>query len=65
MLATPTFLGVSKHDARTANPKSAAVGAAAIAFLRSRVSSPRDMSAAAADQLRAACDTMLSNMYHA
>ncbi len=41
----------------------AAAGAAAIAFFRNRTSSPRDMSASAAEQLRAACDVLLLDVY--
>ena len=40
-----------------------AVSAAVLAFLRSRVSSPRDMSSSAAVTLRAAADRLLSRVY--
>jgi hypothetical protein len=41
----------------------AAVSAAAIAYLRSSVAAPRDMSAAAAEQLRIACDAVLQETF--
>ena len=40
-----------------------AVSAAVLAFLRSRVSSPRDMSSSAAVAFRAAADRLLSRVY--
>lgn len=46
-----SLMPISKEDAGAA----ASVISAALAFLRTRVSAPRDMSAAAAVQLRAAC----------
>jgi len=41
----------------------AAVGAASLAFLRNRVSSPRDMTAAAAEEFRSAVDSVLLATY--
>jgi hypothetical protein len=41
----------------------AAVGAAALAFFRSRASAPRDLSAAACDELRAACAAVLLDSF--
>jgi hypothetical protein len=43
--------------------EAAAVGAAALAFFRNRASAPRDMSAAATVQFRAACDAVLAHVY--
>jgi glutathione S-transferase len=43
--------------------ESAAIGAAALAFFRNRVSAPRDVSAGAAERLRAACDAVLRDIY--
>jgi hypothetical protein len=56
------------HDAGDAGPKpeepeAAAVSAAALAFFRNRASAPRDMSAAATVQFRAACDAVLAQVY--
>jgi glutathione S-transferase len=48
---------------RVAEPEAAAVGAAALAFFRNRASAPRDMSAAATVQFRAACDAVLADIY--
>uniref|UniRef100_A0A7S3B8G9 Uncharacterized protein n=1 Tax=Haptolina ericina TaxID=156174 RepID=A0A7S3B8G9_9EUKA len=45
---------VTSHDESDASA-AAATASAALSFLRARVSAPRDMSAAAAVQLRAAC----------
>jgi hypothetical protein len=45
--------------------EAAAVGSAALAFFRNRASAPRDVSAAAADKLRAACDEALRTIYNA
>jgi hypothetical protein len=39
------------------------VSAAALAFFRNRASAPRDMSAAATVQFRAACDAVLGHVY--
>lgn len=39
------------------------IGAAALAFFRNRISAPRDVSAAAAKELRAACDEVLKALY--
>jgi hypothetical protein len=44
-------------------PEAAAVSAAALAFFRNRASAPRDMSAAATVQFRAACDAVLAQVY--
>lgn len=44
-------------------PEAAAIGAAALAFFRNRASAPRDMSAAATVQFRAACDAVLADIY--
>jgi glutathione S-transferase len=44
-------------------PEAAAIGAAALAFFRNRASAPRDMSAAAADRFRSACDAVLQDIY--
>jgi hypothetical protein len=44
-------------------PEAAAVSAAALAFFRNRASAPRDMSAAATVQFRAACDAVLAHVY--
>jgi muconolactone delta-isomerase len=43
--------------------EAAAVSTAAMAFFRNRASSPRDMTAAAAEQFRAACDHLLKDIY--
>jgi len=40
-----------------------AVGAATLSYFRNRASSPRDMSAAAAAAMRAACDAVLRETY--
>jgi glutathione S-transferase len=45
------------------DPEAAAVGTAALAFFRNRASAPRDMSAAATVQFRAACDALLAQLY--
>lgn len=42
----------------------AAVAAASLAFLRNRVSSPRDMSAAAAVAFRSAADRLIGRLYY-
>ena len=47
------------------SPEAAAVGSAALAFFRNRASAPRDVSAAAAEKLRAACDEALRTIYSA
>jgi hypothetical protein len=44
-------------------PEAAAVSVAALAFFRNRASAPRDMSAAATVQFRAACDAVLAQVY--
>lgn len=44
-------------------PEAAAVSAACLAFFRNRASAPRDMSAAATVQFRAACDAVLAQVY--
>jgi len=41
----------------------AAVSAVALAYFRNRASAPRDMSARAAEQLRAACDHLLTRVF--
>lgn len=48
---------------RHADREAAAIGAATLTFFRNRASSPRDMSAAAAEQLRTACMDVLVDMY--
>lgn len=52
------LLACSPDDA-----EAAALGAPALAFFRNRASAPRDMSGAAVEQLRAACDALLMHMY--
>ena len=49
----------AKHEHLEAN----ALGSAALAFFHNRASAPRDLSAAAAEQLRAACLKVLISMY--
>ncbi len=61
--ASPEEAAAAAAPVAGGDAEAAATGAAALAFLRNRVSSPRDMSAAAADELRAAVDTLLLNMY--
>lgn len=40
-----------------------AIGAATLSYFRNRASSPRDMSAAAAAEMRRACDAVLADIY--
>jgi len=59
-----TAADVDKGAAQQAEAARArAAGAAALAFLRNRVSAPRDMSAAAAEALRAGCASCLAAVY--
>jgi hypothetical protein len=51
--------GGPKHE--TAHGR--AVGAATLSYFRNRASSPRDMSAAAASEMRKACDAVLQDTY--
>jgi hypothetical protein len=48
---------------RVVAAKEKATGAAALAFVRNRVSAPRDMSSEAATQFRAAADALLLSIY--
>mmetsp|Transcript_24579 Transcript_24579/g.53637 ORF Transcript_24579/g.53637 Transcript_24579/m.53637 type:complete len:87 (-) Transcript_24579:242-502(-) len=48
---------------RKAAQREKAIAAAALAFVRNRVSAPRDMSAAAAIEFRAAADKLLAGVY--
>ncbi len=48
-----------RHPDRAA----AAIGAATMAFFHNRASSPRDMSAAAAQELRSACMEVMRDLY--
>ncbi len=45
------------------DPEANALASAALAFFHSRASSPRDLSAAAAQELRAGCLAVLKAMY--
>uniref|UniRef100_A0A383VDH2 GST N-terminal domain-containing protein n=1 Tax=Tetradesmus obliquus TaxID=3088 RepID=A0A383VDH2_TETOB len=58
-----TLLLTGSAGPRVTEPEAAAVGAAALAFFRNRASAPRDMSAAATVQFRAACDAVLADIY--
>ena len=40
-----------------------AIGSAALVFFRNRISAPRDMTAAAATELRHACSEVLHDMF--
>ena len=56
------------HCAGTAGPRhpdleAAPLGSAALTFFAQRASAPRDLSAAAAHELRAACYAVLKDMY--
>jgi len=53
----------SKEEKQAAQRRLAAVAAASLAFLRNRVSAPRDMSAAAAAAFRAEADRQLTALY--
>eukprot|EP00879_Flechtneria_rotunda_P017240 GHRR01018061.1.p1 GENE.GHRR01018061.1~~GHRR01018061.1.p1 ORF type:complete len:536 (+),score=226.49 GHRR01018061.1:832-2439(+) len=57
------MLLVGKAGPKAEEREAAAVGAAGLAFFRNRASAPRDMSAAATVQFRAACDAVLADMY--
>lgn len=48
-----------RHDCKEA----CAIGSAALVFFRNRASAPRDMSAAAAHELREACSAVLDDMF--
>mmetsp|Transcript_45812 Transcript_45812/g.76318 ORF Transcript_45812/g.76318 Transcript_45812/m.76318 type:complete len:485 (+) Transcript_45812:264-1718(+) len=58
-----TALLTSDAGTPSKSASEAAVGAASLAFLRNRVSSPRDMSAGAAEEFRRAVDSVLLATY--
>lgn len=55
--------GETDEAKKLAAAQAKAAGAATLAYMRSRVSSPRDMSAAAATAFRAACEVCLASVY--
>lgn len=65
----PTIAQIKAMDkdaleaAKAAAAEKRAAGAAALAFLRNRVSAPRDMTADGAVALRAGCDAMIASLY--
>jgi hypothetical protein len=48
-----------RHDCKEA----CAIGSAALVFFRNRISAPRDLTAAAAVELREACSAVLLDMF--
>ena len=63
LLRLATYMLTGQVGRRPGTAEQAQVGVACLAYLRSRVCAPRDMSAPAATQLRAACDVLLANTY--
>lgn len=57
------YLLTGSAGPRHPDREAAAIGAASLAFFHNRASSPRDMTAAAATEMRAACMEVLKDMY--
>jgi glutathione S-transferase len=63
LLRLASYLLTGQVGPRPSSSEEAQVGVSCLAYLRSRCCAPRDMSAPAAEQLRAACDVLLANSY--
>lgn len=63
LLRLCSYLLTGNAGPKPATPETKAVGAAALTFFCNRVAAPKDMSAAAADEFRAACLAVLFDTY--